>query len=133
MLGRFHPLWLPPMGDPNAQLVTLSYTKGTVTGTLGLLSYLFGTKLGDWVDNAIPPASPGGRRRRRYGTRQRSNARAGKPIFLRLKDGGVFTVRVTGADLDFLPRLAAAGDKVVNAWTPRGTIYGPKPIDTVIG
>lgn len=121
------------MADPNAQLVTLSYPKGTVTGTLGLMTYLFGTKIGSWVDNSVPPATPGGRRRRKYGSRQRSNARAGKPMFLRLKDGGVFSVRITGTDLDFLPHLEAVGDKVVNAWTPRGTIYGPKPVDATLG
>lgn len=117
------------MADPNAQLVTLSYTKGTVTGTLGLMSYLFGTKIGTWVDNSAPPDSPGGRRKRRYGSRQRSNARAGRMLFLKLKDGGVFSVRLTGTDMDFLPHLQKTGDKVLNAWTHRGTIYGPKPAD----
>lgn len=115
--------------DPNAQIVTLSYPKGTVTGTLGLMTYLFGTKLGSWVDNTIPPDAPGGRRKRRYGTRQRTNARAGRMIFLKLTSGKVFSVRVTGADMDFLPYLQKAADKVSNAWTQRGTIYGPKPED----
>lgn len=112
--------------DPNATSITLSYEGGTATAPLGVLEALFGTLQFQWLAPIGEPG-PSGRRRLKYGRRQRSRAKAGKPVSVRLNSGDVWTVRVTGADIDFLDKLLTqSGANVAAVWTPRGTIYAPQ-------
>lgn len=110
--------------DPKAKLVRLSYEKGSITLTRGLAEYLFGEVDLQWQTSEGGGTDAAGRRKKKYGTNQKSLARAGKPMSIRIDDGSVWTVRVSGADIDFLDKaLAKAGTKIEEAWTPRGTIY----------
>ena len=112
--------------DPKAESVTLSYEGGTATAPLGTLEALFGTLTFQWLAPIGDPG-PTGRRRLKYGRRQRSRAKAGKPVSVRLANGDVWTVRITGADMDFLDKLITqSGANVAQVWTPRGTLYGPQ-------
>ena len=113
--------------DPKARTITASYPGGTVTGTLGLIEYLFGPQQTEWIQISGEPPVPGTRRKRKYGTRQKSAAAGGEPMHLRIADGSVWTVRVTGADIDFIDQVLAKTNPgtVLNAWTDRGTLYGP--------
>jgi len=113
--------------DPKARLMTVTYPKGSMTATVGLVEFLLGAQNLRWSESSLP-ALPGGRRRRKYGTKQRATAIGGRELKLKLSDGGTWTVRVTGADIDFLDYvLARAGTgKVLSAYTARGTIYGPQ-------
>jgi hypothetical protein len=114
--------------DPKARTVTLSYPGGTVTAVLGLIEYIFGTQTIGWQTLAGPALTPGGRRRRKYGTRQRSAAAGGRVMNLRLDEGHVWQVRYSGTDLDFISAVISktVPGRVKQAWTPRGTIYGPQ-------
>lgn len=112
--------------DPKARYATVSYAGGTASAPVGVLEAIFGDLNFVWqkISDGVGPA---GVRRRKYGLRQRTNARAGKPVQVMLADGSVWTVRVTGADIDFVDEfLSQAGGNVLKAWTPRGTIYGPQ-------
>lgn len=116
--------------DPKARLNTISYPKGTVTAPRGLLEYLFGTGT-PGVSWAVPVdaiAGPGGVRRRKYGTRQRSSSRAGEPMQLILNNGEAYTVRITGTHTKFIDAFLSKGGgaKVANIYSERGTIYGPQ-------
>lgn len=117
------------MADPKKRYACLSYPKGTMYATAGLIQYLTGNNL-EWQDPSIGPGTPGGRRRRAYGTRQRSIARAGKPLTLLLDNGETWEARVTGTDLDFLTHVVRkTGNKIVSVYTPRGTVYGAQFTD----
>ena len=119
--------------DPKARLNTIAYPKGTVTATRGLLEFLFGATTPNisWQvpTDAVVPG--GGRRRRKYGTRQRENARAGEPMQLILNNGEAYTVRITGTHTNFIDAFLAKGGgaKVANIYSERGTIYGPQVQD----
>lgn len=117
--------------DPKARNVSAAYPGGTVTGTLGLIEYVFGPQKSEWEAISGEDPRPGITRRRKYGTRQRSQAAAGHAIHLRLSDGSVWTVRVTGADIDFIDQILtkAKPGTVLNAWTDRGTLYGPQMVE----
>lgn len=106
--------------------MTISYTKGTLTSTRGLFQYLFGDNFSQWDNPVVTGTDATGRRRRRYGTRQRSNARAGKPVLIELDNGEMYTARVTGPDLNLIAVLENRGSKVAGVYTPRGTIYRPQ-------
>lgn len=111
--------------DPKARRMTLSYQGGTVTGALGLLEYLFGETEPVWGGGSTA-TTPTGQRRYKYGTRQRSNAAAGKQIFIDCGIDGVYSVRVTGDVVDFVEKVVqAAGSKIKQIWTRRGSVYGP--------
>jgi hypothetical protein len=116
--------------DPKARLNTISYAKGTVTGPRGLLEYLFGGASfnSSWLESTNPLDNLTGRRRRKYGTRQRSSARAGEPMQLVLKNGEVYTVRITGTHTRFIDEFLAKGGglNVANVYSERGTLYGPQ-------
>lgn len=119
---------VPPVAtnDPKARYATVSYPGGTASAPVGTLEAMFGTLDFQW-QASTDGLTPTGKRKRKYGTRQRTSARAGKPMSVRFQDGSVFTVRVTGADLDFIDYvLSQAGGRVIQAWTPRGTVYGPQ-------
>lgn len=108
--------------------MTVSYQGGTLTATRGLIEYIFGEFEPSWqATGADGVPLPGFPRRKKFGTKQRRNAAAGKAITLELDTGEAFSVRVTGADIDFIDKiLTATGSKVLRAWTPRGTVYGPQ-------
>ena len=114
------------MADALAQLRTLSYPKGTVTATRGLLQYLFGVQFSSWLAPVSDSTGTSGRRRRKYGTKQRTNARAGRVLYLKLSNGETYSVRVTGTDLDFVAWIRERADEVEQIYTARGTIYGPQ-------
>lgn len=113
--------------DPKARSITASYPGGTVTGTLGLIEFLFGPQQTQWIAISGEAPAPGTRRKRKYGTRQRSSAAGGEPLYLRIADGTVWAVRITGADMDFIDQVLTKTEPgaVLSAWTDRGTIYGP--------
>ena len=113
--------------NPKARIGTVHLSKGTASATIGLLEYLFGADF-EWRDPRQGASTPGGRRRRAYGTRLRTGARGGRVMFLRLVDGDVFTIRYTGAAMDLVGELLIkAKGKIEQAWTERGTLYGPSP------
>lgn len=119
------------MADLKARLRTISYPKGTVTAPRGLLEFLFGIEFGRWNKLTVMPALPGHRRKRRFGCRQRSNARAGKVLFVKDNNGDSWTIRVTGTDLDFIEWVSAHGEKIDEIYTARGTIYAKQFPSTV--
>jgi hypothetical protein len=112
--------------DPKARTMTLSYTGGTVSAAQGLLEYLFGEQAAPtWGGGSIGTTQLG-RKRYKYGTRQKTNAAAGQSVFLDCGDDGVYSVRVTGNIVDFIDKVVAkTGETVKRAYTRRGTIYGP--------
>jgi hypothetical protein len=114
-------------GDPKARLVTVAYQGGTMTATLGLLEYLLGDLQLSW-QKPSDSTNHAGRRLRKYGARQRAAARGGRVMNLSLINGDSFQVRITGTDTDFIDFvLARIGEGLVlNAYTQRGTIYGPQ-------
>jgi hypothetical protein len=113
--------------DPKARLVTVAYPGGTMTATIGLLEYLLGDLKLSWRAPS-DSTNNAGRRLRKYGSRQRARARGGRVMNLALLGGGVWQVRITGSDIDFVDFiLARVGEGLVlNAWTARGTEYGPQ-------
>jgi hypothetical protein len=123
--------------NPSARLRTLTFQKGTVTAPAGLITHLFGNSSGQvsWTASANPPDPVTGRRRRKYGTRQRSSSRAGEVMAIALSNGEQYSVRITGTHTNFIDFFLSqgAGDKVVNVFSERGTIYGPqaKQVETV--
>ena len=114
--------------DPKARNVTLSYEGGTITGSLGLIQYVFGEQTLSWDITGLPPSAPGGNSRRKYGSRQRSAAAGGKVMFLRLNTGDAWTVRYTGTAIKFIDAVLSKSirGRVIQAWTTRGTLYGPQ-------
>jgi hypothetical protein len=114
--------------NPKARKVTIGYKGGTMTATRGLLEYILGPVVFGWQNMSAPPSGPTRRRRRKYGTKQRALASAGRDMYLKVDTGDVFTVRVTGADLDFIDEILVKTDpgKVQSVWTALGTIYGPQ-------
>jgi hypothetical protein len=64
----------------------------------------------------------------------RSLADAGQPVTVRLTDGEVWQVRVTGTMIDFIDKVLADGnaDNVMQIWTARGSLYGPEPDANVV-
>lgn len=122
--------------NPKLKLNTLTYPGGTVTAARGLLEYLFGdlTTTVSWLAPAHAASAVSGRRRRKYGTRQKSSARAGEAMKIVLDNGEVYVVRVTGTHTDFIDTILAKvrRGKVANLVSERGTEYGPQliPINT---
>jgi hypothetical protein len=111
--------------DPDAKIGIVAFSTGTAQATIGLLKFLFGVESPSWNASSGVPTERG-RRRYRYGTRQRSNAAAGKQVILELADGGAYSVRVTGPIVDFISEVVSRSeDRVVRAYTRRGTVYAP--------
>jgi hypothetical protein len=104
-----------------------------MTAPRGLLTYLFGTLASrvTWENPATGPNPTSGRRRRVYGTRQKSSARAGEAMKLLLDNGEMYTVRVTGPHMDFIGYILSRTQpgKVANVFSARGTEYGPQLTD----
>jgi len=112
-----------PPPDPLAKLVTVAYRGGTVTGTRGLMDYLFPGRTPSWLPNG-----ESGTGKRPFGSRQADNRAAGRLLKLVLTEGGTFSVRVTGTDTSFLQAFLGSGnvDNVSMVYTEAGTIYGPQ-------
>ena len=111
--------------DPKARITTVSYEGGTVSGAIGLLEWLFQVSKPSWGAGSIGTTQTG-RKRYKYGSRQRSNAAAGQEVFLDLGENGVYTVRVTGNVVDFMNAiLPKTGERVKRAYTRRGSVYAP--------
>jgi hypothetical protein len=113
--------------DPKARRITVAYPKGTMTATVGLVEYLLGEQKLVWT-NSSSGTTVDGKRKRKYGSKQRALALGGRPMSIVLDNGETYTARVTGADLDFIDFVLARVEenKVLNIYTPRGTIYGPQ-------
>ena len=110
--------------DPKAKQVTVSFKGGTVTGTRGLMDFLFPTRVPSWLPNG-----EAGFGKRPFGSKQADNRAAGRLLKLVLTDNaGTFSVRVTGTDTNFLRAFLGEGnvDKVLMVYTEAGTIYGPQ-------
>jgi hypothetical protein len=107
--------------------MTVSYPGGTMSTTVGLVEYLLGTQRLVWTSNAGGTTADG-KRKRKYGSKQRALALGGRPMSIVLDNGETYTARVTGADLDFIEFVLSRVDdgKVLNIYSPRGTIYGPQ-------
>lgn len=99
-----------------------------MTAPLGVISLFFPTSGMKWVK---PTGLTLGGRRRKYGTRQRSNSAAGEPMKVRFANGDMWTVRVTGKHSRFIDEILAssAGDNVIQVFSERGTIYAKQFID----
>jgi hypothetical protein len=111
--------------DPKARTMVVSYTGGTVAAAQGLLEFLFGDLNPSWGGGSIGTTQLG-RKRYKYGTRQKTNAAAGQSVFLDCGDEGIYSVRVTGNVVDFIDKVVSkTGDKVKRAFTRRGSVYGP--------
>lgn len=113
---------LPDMAtNPENKTMTVSYEGGTVTGARGLLTWLFPPLAFQWT----PQGVEGNNRRRKYGTIQRSNARAGRVHYLVTDDGETYSVRVTGSTTKFLDKIIANVDssRLKAVYTHSGTKY----------
>jgi CO dehydrogenase/acetyl-CoA synthase delta subunit len=111
--------------DPKARTMVVSYEGGSVAAAQGLLEFLFGAQQPEWGAGSIGTTQLG-RKRYKYGSRQRSNAAGGEQVFLDCGEEGVFSVRVTGDVVDFIEKmLPGTGTRVKRAYTRRGSIYGP--------
>lgn len=101
-------------------MVQYGFSGGFIRGAKGLLDYLFGD-----LDLQWQTTGQSGNRRRPFGSRQRSNSAAGQPMKIRLDTGEVYTVRTTSTQKTFIAEvIRAAGPKVVEVWSERGTSYG---------
>jgi hypothetical protein len=113
--------------DPKARRITVGYPGGTMSATIAFVEYLLGTQKLVWT-TPTSGTTVDGKRKRKYGTKQRASALSGRPMTVVLDNGDAWTARVTGADVDFITFVLAKADvnKVLNIYSPRGTIYGPQ-------
>lgn len=110
--------------DPKARNATVAYTGGHMTGAIGLLEWMF-EEQPTWGAGNVGTTQLG-RKRYKYGTRQRSNAAAGRQVFLDFGSSGTYSVRVSGDVVDFMDKIVPKiGSKLKRAYTRRGTIYAP--------
>jgi len=107
--------------NPENATLTVSYEGGTVTGARGLLTWLLPPFALTWE----PQSVDGEPRRRKYGTIQRSNARAGRVHFLVTEGNETYSVRVTGSTTRFMDKVVAnsASNRIKAVYTMRGTKY----------
>jgi hypothetical protein len=117
--------------DPAAEIGYLSYKGGTMAAPRGLLTALFGGTVG-WKDPRAASGTPGGPRRRLFGSKQRTSARSGKLTYIKLaNDAGTFSCRITGATMDFVGELVVkTGSKIEEVYTARGSLYTRQFLDT---
>jgi hypothetical protein len=113
--------------DPKARRITVGYPGGTMSATIGLVEYLLGAQKLVW-SKPTSGETADGKRKRKYGTKQRATALSGRPMTIVLDNGESYTARVSGADIDFIEFVLARTEenKVLNIYSPRGTIYGPQ-------
>jgi hypothetical protein len=113
--------------DPKRVTYTINYPGGTMTATLGMINAMMGTVVPVWNAVILPPKAGSNRRRRSYATTQRSAAKGGRNVIVKLADGTEWLVRVTGAMLDFESFVLnkIPDGRVFAAYTARGSKYGP--------
>lgn len=131
--------------DPDAQQLTINYTGGSLTMSIGNLKSLFGsnydllTSTPDAVSTSVSShartriigeasstVSAHTRDFKRWPTSQANGAAAGKKVLLSWEgSAGQWTGRVTGAMADFADFLDSNTTQVVTFRTSRGTKYGP--------
>lgn len=111
-----------------ARKTIVVYDGGSIQAPLGVISLLFPTSQLKW---RRPSGFSLSGRKRKYGSRQRSNNAAGEAFKVRFKNGDTWTMRVTGKHQRFIEEIleTSAGDNVVQIYSERGTIYGPQYID----
>ena len=131
--------------EPDAQQVTLNYSGGSLTTSVGVAKSLFGENYDLLVSTAVPvntsvsshsrtrvigeaPSTVSAHTRdyQQWPTSNANNAAAGKKVLLAW-DGssGDWVGRVTGAMADFGTFLSESAPKAVKFRTSRGTKYGP--------
>lgn len=111
---------LPQMAShPKNRSITVAFEGGTLTGARGLLEYILELDDLGWRSRTVV----GGPRRKRFGSKQRSNAKAGKVHFLKLDDDKLYTVRVTGSTKNFIDRIITRtkSGKVLDVMTQSGS------------
>lgn len=98
-----------------------------MSATVGLIELLLGTQKLVWKAPTSGTTADG-KRKRKYGTKQRASALSGRPMTIVVSGGDAWTARVTGTDVDFITFVLAkvSDNKVLNIYSPRGTIYGPQ-------
>ena len=108
--------------SPEGKKYAVAYPGGSVTAPLANLELLFGTLHPVWGDS--PGVLPSGRRRR-YRSRQASNASAGESMAVHFSSGEVWHYRVTGPHLDFISQVLhrASAATVEAIYSERGTEY----------
>ena len=131
--------------DPDAQQLTINYTGGSLTMSIGNLKSLFGSNYdllvatpGD-VSTSVSSHSRtrviGGtpstvtahsREYKAWPTSQANGAAAGKRVLIAWENsGGQWTARITGAMADFADFLQSNTSSFATFRTSRGTKYGP--------
>lgn len=103
----------------------MTYPGGAVTARLGVLKAMFGNLSFRWVR---PTGTTPSGRRKQYRGKQRSNAAAGQPVWVRFTNGELYQVRITSTLTEFIDHLIAKTDegRIVNVWTSRGSMKGPE-------
>lgn len=114
--------------DANARKLVVVYEGGSVTASKAALALIFNTNTLQW-------SRPGGLlpsgRRRKYGTRQRTNAAAGEAMTIRFNNGSQWTYRITGTHTDFIDNVISrlSANNIDEIWSERGTIYAKSFVD----
>lgn len=109
--------------DPRNRVITAHYPGGAVVAPQGLIQDVFQGLEARWTPRDIP----GSTRKRKWGTSQRSNARAGRVHYLVLNDGTQWSVRVIGSTDRFIEACLAnmEAGRIERIYTQSGTKYGP--------
>lgn len=109
---------------PEGRLVTVRFPKGSLRAPKANIEKVVSIASAGWTGG---PTLEGGRRRRKYGYRRKSNAAAGQAITIDFADGERWTYRLTGTVENFISRLVAPGsnDAITAITTQRGAEYGP--------
>jgi hypothetical protein len=84
--------------DPNARRGAVNYTKGKVSGAIGLLNYLFGAGVAQ-AGYEVKTDSRG--RRRLSGLSNRTTAVGGKQLIIGLKNGDTYVLHYSGTLVDW--------------------------------
>lgn len=107
--------------DPDNRIITVRYEGGSVSGAKGLLFMLLGSISRTWNAPPVDGVQP----KRKYGTIQRSRARAGRVHYVVMADGSQYTVRVTGPSEKFVDRLLQNLDsnELEKVYTQSGTKF----------
>lgn len=105
--------------NPKNRSLTVSYPGGTVSAARGLLEYFLEISDLTWQ----PVGIPGQGRRRKYGTKQRSQSKGGRVHLLKLDDDKFYSVRVTGTTQRFVDQIVTKSKpgKVLEVYTQSGT------------
>lgn len=108
--------------DLDARDATIAYEGGTFTATRGLIRTMWPDAQFRWSNPIATTTS--GRRKFKFGRRQKSLAKGGKVLNIRLNDGTAWQGRITGDDIDFVNELLVSLlNNVQEVWTERGTVY----------